>query len=50
MKQSALWGFVENLRALLDANMDDEVLAEVRGDYCKRLLAATKRKLKKDHR
>ncbi len=30
--------FVQNLRALSDAGNDGEVLAEVRGDYCKRLL------------
>ena len=30
--------FVKNLRDLSDARHDDEVLAEVRGDYCAKLL------------
>lgn len=35
-----LVSFVKNLRALSDDEDDAEVLAEVRGDYCRKLLAS----------
>ena len=34
-----LLGFIRNLRDLSDAGYGDEVLAEVRGDFCGELLA-----------